>query len=155
MVPTEPQIAQRLMDDKRVRDPRTYAIIGAARRVQSLLGSGFLERVYQDALELEFGRRDVPHHREVEVPIFYDGMRLRSAYRADFVCFENILVELKSQEALGPADEAQALHYLKGTNLELALLINFGAPSLEFRRFAWGWRHVHATSVQSVVQAGA
>jgi GxxExxY protein len=147
-------MAQRLMDDRRVRDPRTYAIIGAAMRVQSLLGSGFLERVYQDALEVEFGRRNVPHRREVEVPIFYDGLRLRSSYRADFVCFENILLELKAQEALGPVDEAQALHYLKGTDLELALLINFGGPSLEFRRFAWGWRHVQSNSVKSVVQVG-
>ncbi len=116
-------------------DERTYAVIGAAMEVHRELKHGFLEPVYQEALARELQRRGVPFEREVELPIHYKGRRLNTGYRADFVCFGSLLVEIKAQHSVGSAEEAQVLNYLKVTGLETALLLNFGAPSLYHRRF--------------------
>ncbi len=92
-----PQITQRVgvpEDDQ--RDQQTYAIIGAAMEVHRILGPGFLERVYQSALEVEFGKRNVPYVREVPIPVWYKGTPLGVRYRADFVCYREVLVELKA-----------------------------------------------------------
>jgi GxxExxY protein len=117
------------------RDPQTRAIIGAAMEVHRELGPGFLEAVYQEALALELADRGIPFQREQGVPIDFKGRRLSCKYRADFVCYGDIIVELKAQQGLTGNDEAQTLHYLKATKLERGLLFNFGRPSLEFRRF--------------------
>lgn len=120
--------------DTMARDPETYAIIGAAMAVHRELGPGFLEAVYQDALELEFQERGVRYEREVVLAVYYRGVRLASGYRADFVCFGAVLVELKALGQLGGAKKAQVIHYLKATGLERGLLLNFGAPRLETAR---------------------
>jgi GxxExxY protein len=120
-----------------LRDPETHSIIGAAMEVHTHLGHGFLEAVYQEALSAEFTLRRVRYRREVELPVIYKGERLKCAYRADFVCFESVIVELKALAAIGPIEQAQTLNYLKATRLGRALLINFGAPRLEFKRFVW------------------
>ena len=117
------------------RDPRTYAIIGAAMEVHSQLGNGFLEPVYQDALEVEFRLRKIQHAREVALPVFYKEQQLRSSYRADFICFENVIVELKAVKQITDIERAQILNYLKATNFTLGLLINFGQSSLKYERF--------------------
>jgi GxxExxY protein len=117
-------------------DPPTYAIIGAAMEVHRQLGQGFLEPVYQDALEVEFRIRSIPFRREVEVPVIYKGELLKAKYKSDFICYDSIILELKSLAALVGAHEAQLINYLKATGLGTGLLINFGTSRLEFRRFA-------------------
>lgn len=84
-----------IMKDLTEKDPRTYAIIGAAMEVHRQLGCGFLEPVYQEALALEFSKRGIPFRREVTLPIYYNGVRLNTPYRVDFICFEEVAVELK------------------------------------------------------------
>lgn len=122
------------------RDPQTYAIIGAAMEVHRTLGHGFLEAVYQEALACELADRGIAFDREVALPVAYKGRRLQCAYRADFVCFGEVIVELKAQAQLTSADRAQVINELKATGLHRGLLINFGAPSLEYERLVFGLR---------------
>ncbi|HWF89629.1 MAG TPA: GxxExxY protein [Pyrinomonadaceae bacterium] len=116
------------------RDPRTYQIIGAAMEVHRQLGCGFLETVYQEALALEFKSREIPFKRELLFPVTYKGLRLRTEYRPDFICFDSVIVELKALSSLSPVQESQLINYLKVTGLQTGLLLNFGARSLEQRR---------------------
>ncbi len=110
-------------------DPRTFAIIGAASEVHRRLGHGFLEAVYQEAIAIEFVHRGIPFQREVDLPITYRGETLRTFYTADFVCHESVIVELKAVSALDAVHVAQVINYLKATGHQVAVLLNFGAPS--------------------------
>jgi GxxExxY protein len=132
------------------RDNQTYEIIGAAMEVHRELGHGFLEAVYQAAPAVEFVARGIPFRSEVELPVFYKGRRLSCGYRADFVCFENILVETKAIAALTTSDHAQLINYLKATKHHRGLLINFGAPSLEYKRFVFGTSENPCQSAKSM-----
>jgi len=129
-----PQMAQIHTNEN--QDPQTYAIIGAAMEVHKQLGSGFLEAVYQEALAVEFQSRSIVASREVELPVFYKGQRLTCSYRADFVCYESVIVEIKALREITGIEEAQVLNYLKTTGMQRALLINFGRSNLDFKRFA-------------------
>jgi len=117
------------------KDPRTHAIIGAAIEVHNQLGRGFLESVYQEALAMELNSRNIPARKEVELPVFYKGQRLNSMYRPDFICFDSVVVELKALSRLSRAEEAQLINYLRAARMEVGLLLNFGATSLEYKRF--------------------
>ena len=112
----------------------SYAIIGAAMEVHRTLGNGFLESVYQESLGLEFNKRKIPFSREKILELFYKGDKLSKYFVADFICFEKIVLELKSVSGLTNEHEAQVFNYLKATQMNLALLINFGANSLQYKR---------------------
>ena len=95
-------------------------------KVHRTLGSGFLEAVYQEALEIEFNRLNIPYEREKELSITYNGLELKQTYKADFLCYNKIIVELKAVTCLDNVHRAQTINYLKATNFKLGLLINFG-----------------------------
>lgn len=105
---------------------QSYAINGAAMNVYNALGHGFLEVVYQEALELEFIKRGIPYEREKELKIFYEGKELRQTYKADFVCYGDIILELKAVAHLDDSHRSQVFNYLKATGFKLGLLYNFG-----------------------------
>ena len=132
------------------RDRETFAIIGAAMEVHRQLGHGFLELVYQTALALEFQDRGIPYAGEVALPIKYKGKLLTCTYRADFICFKNVIVETKAIAQLTGADDAQLINQLKATGFHRGLLLNFGAPSLEHRRLVFGLSDDPRKSAQSV-----
>lgn len=117
-----------------VRDPQTYAVIGAATQVHRLLGHGFLAPVYQEALALEFGVAGIAFVREAALPVFYRGLILPVVYRADFLCFERVIVELKALTALSSNESARIINELNASHLTIGLLPNFGAPKLEYRQ---------------------
>ena len=111
----------------------SYAVVGAAIEVHRLLGSGFLKAIYQAALAHELTLRAIPHETQRLIPIAYKDLVIGD-YRADFVVADRIVLELKAVAKLQPAHLAQALNYLAGTGLRLAILINFGAAKLEIQR---------------------
>ena len=104
----------------------SYNIVGAAFQVYNNLGFGFLEAIYQEALEIEFQRRGIPYEREKELNIVYDGVQLKQTYKADFVCYGKIIVELKAVSELDDAHRSQVYNYLHATGYRLGLLLNFG-----------------------------
>ena len=126
--------------DTPIRDAQTHAIIGAAMAVHGELGHGFLEVVYQEALGLEFAARGIAFQREAALPIHYRGKPLSCAYRADFLCYDDVVVELKAISKLTAGDSAQAINYLRAARRSKALLLNFGAPSLEYKRLVLNLR---------------
>lgn len=111
-----------------------HSIIGAAFAVHGKLGCGFLEAVYQEALSIEFSRREIPFEQQKELQIEYDGFVLNKKYYADFFCYDKIIVEIKAMDAISPAHEAQLLNYMKATKTRVGLLINFGEQNCKFRR---------------------
>jgi len=100
-----------------------------------VLGAGFLELFYKDALAIEFAARRIPFRSEVPTGIEYKGRPLRGTYHIDFVCFDEVVLEVKARSNIGPADHAQVLSYLASSKLETGLLLNFGGAKLEHRRF--------------------
>jgi len=112
----------------------TYNIIGAAMEVHTVLGNGFLEGVYHDALIVEFERRKIPYKHEVPLPLMYKGVQLSKNYIADFFCYDKIVVELKAVSGLSSDHSSQVLNYLKASGLKIGLLLNFGGSSLENKR---------------------
>ena len=128
-----------------MKDKETYTIIGAAMSVHRELGNGFLEAVYQEALEREFQFLNIPYEREKKLPINYRGKILNTYYQTDFICYSTVIVELKALQQLSGNEEAQVLNYLKASGLHRALLINFGTKSLQHKRLVLNLRE----SVQS------
>ena len=112
----------------------SYKIRGALFAVHNELGCGFLERVYQDALEVEFRLRNIPYEREKSIQIVYKGEPLGEPYRADFVCYGKVIIELKSVSEILDVHRAQIINYLKATKMKLGFLVNFGEESLNIER---------------------
>ena len=112
----------------------SYKIRGALFAVHRELGCGFLERVYQDALEVEFRLRNIPYEREKAIQIVYKGEPLGDPYRADFVCYGKVIIELKSVSEILDVHRAQIINYLKATKMKLGFLVNFGEESLNIER---------------------
>ena len=113
-----------------------YAIVGAAMDVYWQLGRGFLEPVYQEALGIEFRRRRIQFEAQEEIVIHYKGEALKKKYVADFICYGQIVIELKTLEGLCGRDVGQLLNYMKATRFNVGLLINFGSPvRLEWHRY--------------------
>lgn len=113
----------------------TYEIIGAAMEVHRSLGHGFLESVYQEALEVELKSRRIPFSSQSPIEIYYKQQLLTKYFVADFYCYDSIIVELKAVSEILPIHEAQIINYLKATKKELGLIINFGTDSLEYKRY--------------------
>ena len=111
-------------------EDEAYKINGAMFEVYKNLGPGLLEKVYQEALEIEFKLRNIPYEREKRFHIVYKGQQLEQDYIADFVCYDKIIVELKSVTEITTIHRAQVINYLKITGYKLALLQNFNVPFL-------------------------
>ncbi len=112
----------------------SFNIIGACMEVHNNLGSGFLEAIYQEALEHELKWRGIPFEREKELKVKYKTIVLDKRYLADFVCYDKIIVELKATKEMSDTYYAQVINYLKATGFKLAILVNFGQKDLDFRR---------------------
>lgn len=103
-------------------------------KVHRALGAGFLEAVYEEALGLEFAKQKIPFKRQVKLAVHYEGKELKKYYKADFICFDTIILEIKSVKIMPKAFYAQLNNYLAATKKELGILINFGSPSLDYKR---------------------
>jgi len=111
-----------------------YKIVGAAIEVHKVLGRGFLEAVYHEALEIELGLRDIPFESRKQLHLFYKENSLEHTYQVDFLIFNKIIVEIKALDRLSAQHKAQVINYLRATKLRLGLLINFGEKSLNWER---------------------
>ncbi len=126
------------MAEKLIGKDEVYDIVGACLDVHNTLGHGYLEAVYQEALELELKLRGIPFVREKEIKIQYKGTALSKRYFADFVCFDRIIIETKAVSALLPEHQAQTLNYLRATGLKVAVLVNFGSSQgLQWKRLVF------------------
>ncbi len=115
-----------------------FQVIGAAIEVHKVLGSGFLEAVYHEALTIELSERAVSSRSQALLKIDYKGRQLKKEYVADFICFDTLIVEIKAQSKLTGIEEAQVINYLKATGYQAGLLINFGSVGkLEWKKFVY------------------
>lgn len=118
-----------------IYEEETFKIIGACMAVHNEMGCGFLESAYQEALEMELRDNQIPFVAQKNIPVFFKGKKLKKYYKADFVCYENIIVEIKSTLFIHQIGKAQVVNYLKATKYPVGLLINFGENSLQWKRF--------------------
>lgn len=118
-----------------IYEQESYQILGAAMKVHSELGPGFTEKVYQEALAIEFSERGIPFVREKEIHAIYKGIVLDGTFIPDFICYDKIIVELKAVKELDDVNRSQAINYAKIAGCNLSLLINFGESSLVKERF--------------------
>ena len=123
-----------MTDSKILYKEESYKIVGACMKVHRSLGSGFLEAVYQEALMREFESEGIPYESQVKLPVFYEGEKLKKYYIADFICYDKIIIEIKSVSQIPIVFYSQLKNYLAATKKELGMLVNFGEPSLVYKR---------------------
>ena len=124
------------METELIFGKEVYEIIGAAMDVHKILGHGFLEAIYQEALEYELSDRKIPFSSQIELKVKYKDRYLQKTYIADIIAYDKIIIELKALSNLSGKEEAQLINYLKATEFKVGLLINFGSPNkLEWKRF--------------------
>ncbi len=111
-----------------------YKIIGCFYAVYNSLGHGFLESVYKEALAKEFEKNNIPFVRENKIEVYYQEEKLNKYFKADFICFNEIIIEVKAEKLLPKSANDQVINYLKATNFKLAYLVNFGGDKLFFKR---------------------
>ena len=122
------------IDDLLYKD-EYYKINGCIYNVNRKLGSGFLEAVYQEALEIELNRENIPFTSQQELEILYDGIPLSKKYTADIICYEKIIIEIKAASKITEQHKAQLMNYLAATGYKLGLLVNFHSfPKAEIIR---------------------
>ena len=124
------------MANTHVHDPQTYAIIGAGHEVVRNLGTGFSEVVICEALMIEFGLRGIPFKTQVGFPVRYKGHLLTHYFRADLVCFDSVIVEVKVNSRSAEQVQSQILNYLKASGLRCALLLDFSGSFMRAHRFS-------------------
>ena len=134
------------MDDTLLHKNESFNIIGAAMEVHKTLGCGFTEPIYQEALAIELGKRNIPFEREKELSIDYKGDKLSKTFRADFICYNKIILELKAVSNFTDEHYAQIYSYLKASKMDLGILINFGKVSLEYERIPASRKWLHNSS---------
>ncbi len=122
------------MEEKILYKEESYKIVGACMKVHRTLGNGFLEAVYEEALAKEFEKENIPFNRQVKLNIFYEEQQLKKFYKADFICYDKIVLEIKTVKFVPVAFQAQLKNYLTATKKELGILINFGESSLTYKR---------------------
>ena len=120
--------------NKLIHENLTYRVIGAAREVYKILGPGYLESVYEDALCYEFDQLDIPYQRQIDLDVHYKKAVFERKFRADLLIENKVLVENKAIKIITNQDEAQLINYLKTTRLKVGLLFNFGAEKFEMLR---------------------
>ncbi len=118
-------------------ETETSNIIGAAIEVHKVLGCGFSEKIYQEALAIEFGNCGIPFEKEKHLNVEYKGQQLKHDYFADFICYGKIIVELKAVSSLLPEHQAQVINYLRCADVKVGLLLNFGESSLKIKRIVY------------------
>ena len=123
------------METKLVLEKETYLLIGACLKVHKKLGNGFSEAIYQEALVKELEKAGVPFEQHKKLDVYYEGLKLNNFFTADFVCFEKIIIEVRSIQYLHESVKRQLINCLRSTNLEVGLLVNFGENSLTWQRF--------------------
>ncbi|MFA9189681.1 GxxExxY protein [Flavobacterium magnesitis] len=121
-------------DNKILYKEESFKIIGACMKVHRSLGAGFLEAVYEEALMKEFLIQNIPFKRQLKLELYYDNQKLNKYYRADFVCYDSIILEIKAVTHIPDIFYAQLKNYLKCTQMDLGMLINFGTTSLTYKR---------------------
>lgn len=112
----------------------SYAITGALYNVHNKLGRGFLESVYSEALSIEFDKLGIPYKCEKKIPTYYGDIKLKKYFKADFICYDGIILELKNTSSIMRAHQDQLTNYLMATKLKLGIIVAFGGPRVVYKR---------------------
>ena len=122
------------MESKLIFEEESYKILGVCIAVHKKMGSGFEQEVYEEVLQKEFIKHGIPFEKKKKLSLFYEGDPLQKYFIADFVCYDAIILDVRSMNFIHNNSKQQVVNYLKATNFQLGFLINFGEPSLKWKR---------------------